>query len=91
MPYILKIESLDDEAEETIFETMDEAVKYAVDWFVAGYDNDTIDRDTRIAAAVDAVELARDLREGREFYCPRFYERASLRDAAGQLTQTEKP
>ena len=79
MRYILTLESLDDERQELPFDTVDDAVKHAVEWFVEGYNNETIDAATRIKVAEDAVELAHDLREGREFYCSRFYEKAQLR------------
>lgn len=85
MPYILTMNSLDDEEETISFDTLDAAVAHAVEWFVDGYNNDTIDRDTRIAVAVDAVELARDLREGREFHCGRFHETVSVRHVDGAM------
>lgn len=84
--WVLKTSSLDDEEAERTFPTKDEAIDFAVVWFVSPYNpetNETID-SIPSGLAEDVAQLIADLRDGREFYCGRFYERATLLRLAEQ-------
>ena len=78
--WVLKTSSLDDEEAERAFQTKDEAIDFAVVWFVSPYNPDTNETMESIPSglAEDVVQLIADLNNGREFYCGRFYERATL-------------
>jgi hypothetical protein len=79
--WILRTESLDEEVQERAFGTKDEAIDFAVVWFVSSYDpdtNETMRGHVPHGLAEDVLQLIEDLRNGREFRCSNFYETASV-------------
>lgn len=78
MKFRLRLSGLDEDDEERLFESEAEAIEYARKWFLDGYDNDTINDDGRESAKKYAAQIEPDLRSGREFYCPMFYEKIRL-------------
>lgn len=74
MRFMVFVSGLDEEDEKRGFDTETEAIAWAKSWFIEGYNNDTIDDETRAAVKEDAEKLEQDLLAGREFYCSRFYE-----------------
>ncbi len=79
--FILTTEGLDENTESHPFSTKAEAIDYAVVWFVSGYDaenNDTLRNEVPLGIASDVTRLISDLTAGREFYCSRFSEKASI-------------
>ena len=84
MTYIVTTNSLDDDPEETVHATFDEAVEYARKWFVDGYE-DLVkgDPDQFIPLVEEAVEvLVENLRAGREYRCSMFFEHVTIQKAA---------
>lgn len=75
MPFVLRTESLDDSPDERPFETEDAAIEAAVGWFLDGYEGLEVPKE-RLDEDTDRIRS--DLRERREFYCNRFYEKISL-------------
>lgn len=79
MPFKLTIGREDTEPREIVFDDQDAAIEYAAQWFRGGYSR-LILKDEYLSEAVptDCIRLREDLRNGREFRCARFDERASL-------------
>lgn len=65
--------------EELVFDDQDTAIEHAAQWFRDGYSR-LILNDEYLCEVVpsDCIRLRDDLENGREFYCNRFEERASL-------------
>ena len=71
--------SLDDPEEERVFPSQDDAIDYAVVWFVSGYNpEDGGVEGVPAGLASYTMLLIQDLAEGREFVCSLFCERVTL-------------
>ena len=82
MAFKLTIERGGCKARELLFDSRDDAVEHAAEWFRDGYRR-LIQIDEYLCEAVpsDVLRLRDDLNSGRVFYCSRFGERASIADS----------
>lgn len=78
MPFKLTIQRLGFERTSLLFDDQDTAVEHAVEWFLSGYPRRAKDEYLTETIPWDIKRLRGDLRNGREFQCGRFEERASV-------------
>lgn len=81
MPCTLHLSSIDTDDEALSFANREDAIAHAAKWFVDGYNNSTIDDETRRQVASEVIKLEATLRAGHEFYGSRFHERAKIQDS----------
>ena len=79
MKFRLRLSGLDEEKEEKLFDSEQEAVEYARKWFLDGYDdNKTLDDEDRCRAREYADKIAPELLANASFCCPMFCETITL-------------
>ena len=74
----LRFSSVDDEPEEMEFKTIEDAITYAKQWFLDGYETNDENREI---ARKEAEHLASSLEAGAGFHCGMFNETIEFIDA----------